>query len=168
MTLGIATNPFLGPGSGLDRGFFVYDSREREHTPYPRAESVVARASELSAVMRWLPTFLYLHFMDAHGPYRPTPPFDREFDGVGYGEDDEERNRRASPPYLANETFERPARERPGYVGLERLEALYDGNLSYIDEQRGRFSARWTSAACSTTPPSSSPPTTARSSWSTA
>ena len=137
LTLGIATNPFLGPGSGLDQGYFVYDSREREYHPYPRAESAVARAEELSVVMRWLPTFLYVHVMDAHGPYRPAPPFDREFDDVPYGDADEVRNRRASPPFLTNETFQMPAAERPGWVGVERLETLYDASLGYVDHHLG-------------------------------
>jgi arylsulfatase A-like enzyme len=139
LTLGVATNPFLGPGSGLDQGFFVYDSREREYNPYPRAESAVARAEELSVALRWLPTFLYVHVMDAHGPYRPGPPFDRAFDDVPYGEADELRNRRASPPFLANETFRKPAGERPAYVGVERLETLYDASLGYVDHHLGRL-----------------------------
>jgi arylsulfatase A-like enzyme len=101
----------------------------------------VARAEDLAVVLRWLPTFLYVHVMDAHGPYRPLPPFDRVFDARPYGKADEERNRRASPPFLENETFAEPPVERAGRIGIERLATLYDGSLRYVDEQLGRLLA---------------------------
>ncbi len=137
LTVAVQSNPFLGPGSGLERGFFLYDPLEHDYVPYPKAARVVARARELAAFLRWLPTFLYVHLMDAHGPYRPVSPDDRRFDGRPYSRRDEVWNLRASPPYLERETFRLPPRERARYVNVERLRTLYDGELRTIDRELG-------------------------------
>jgi arylsulfatase A-like enzyme/Flp pilus assembly protein TadD len=75
---------------GLGAGFDVYDDR------YPSS----IRAGELSvperpahevvaAATRWIdgrrgPFFAWVHLYDPHAPYRPPPPFDREYEGDPY------------------------------------------------------------------------------------
>jgi arylsulfatase A-like enzyme/Flp pilus assembly protein TadD len=75
---------------GLDTGFDVYDDRFGE-TRGPlqfsfaerRAEDVIAPAREWIAAQRgrW---FAWVHVFDPHAPYRPPPPFDRDYAGRPY------------------------------------------------------------------------------------
>ncbi len=144
LTLGITTNPYLSVGSGMERGFFAYDAMGRYFAPYPKAEHVFARAEEWLAYFRWFPTFLYIHLMDAHGPYRPSPPFDSLFDGVPYSKQDNTWIRRVATPFLENDTFKLPAVKRPGYANIARVKNLYDGELRYADHHLSRFLDRMT------------------------
>ena len=68
-TLGINTNPWLYPHFGFHAGFDVY-----ENSFFGDGDSVSARGVELAAAAR-RPFFLYLHYMDAHAPYRPSARF---------------------------------------------------------------------------------------------
>jgi choline-sulfatase len=85
----------LGQGSGLDRGFDVYD----DHLSLERRGDKTAVAA-----LEWLkslragqpvtyPFFLWLHLYDPHDPYSPPPPFreafaDRPYDGEIAFDDD--------------------------------------------------------------------------------
>ncbi|MCP4655094.1 MAG: sulfatase-like hydrolase/transferase [bacterium] len=81
---------------------------------------------------------------DAHGPYRPSPPFDRLFDGVPYSQQDNVWNRRVTTPFLKNDTFKLLADERPRHAAVARLKTLYDGELRYADHHLSRFLDRMT------------------------
>jgi arylsulfatase A-like enzyme/tetratricopeptide (TPR) repeat protein len=70
---------------GLTPGFDVYDDRLGEtHGPVEfamperRADAVVAAARAWIAAQptRW---FAWVHLFDAHAPYQPPPPFDRQY-----------------------------------------------------------------------------------------
>jgi len=67
---------------GLNQGFQTYDGRfDKEGSTRDRktAEKVTGQG------LAWLdthdkqPFFLFLHYYDAHAPYRPPPPFDKTF-----------------------------------------------------------------------------------------
>jgi arylsulfatase A-like enzyme len=82
------------------------------------------------------PYFAYVHYIDLHDPYRPRPPYDALFgdtggvyDGVDFA---------AWGAYLDDLRAGR-RRLTPGQV--ERLGALYDGQLRHVDEQIGRLLA---------------------------
>ncbi|MDJ0788829.1 MAG: sulfatase [Myxococcota bacterium] len=67
-TAGIVANPWLGPDYGFAQGFDAYDHRfAGNDTPGERiTEAALAWLAERDATR---PFFLYLHYMDAHGPY---------------------------------------------------------------------------------------------------
>jgi arylsulfatase A-like enzyme len=62
-TVALYANPWLKPGSGLDRGFDQYTFVRRPgHRISEQAVQLLAGADR--------PLFLYLHYLDPHGPYR--------------------------------------------------------------------------------------------------
>ncbi|HSF15878.1 MAG TPA: sulfatase [Vicinamibacteria bacterium] len=73
-TAAFVSNPFISPRYGFSQGFDVFERR-------------VKTTAILMAARRWLderkdtdaPFFLYLHFMDVHGPYDPSR---RDFETV--------------------------------------------------------------------------------------
>jgi arylsulfatase A-like enzyme len=76
-TYAITQNPNLTPALGFDRGFTSFDPVEG------RAAGVITRRL---GVMRprirgHRPYFLYLHYMDVHGPYKQSGPFVDPNDG---------------------------------------------------------------------------------------
>ena len=115
----VVVNPHVGARDmHFDQGFDHFEV----HPPARRAEQVVDAALAFLDARRGQPTFLYVHTMDAHEPYRPPPPFDRRF-----------------PPFPA------PGREATGprhYVepaDLDRIIGQYDGAVAYGDQEFGRF-----------------------------
>ena len=108
---------------GLDQGFDFYD--DEFESGYRRADEVFAAAT------RWMgarsperPYFLWLHFMDAHGPYMPPP---RAI--VELGETLPQDPRRLEEARRAAILENRP----PSEEELRQLELLYDGEIRYVD-----------------------------------
>jgi len=70
-TFAITENPNLVPEMGFAQGF-------RHFSAFPKsldAETILKRLDELRPELQAKgPYFLYLHFMDVHGPYRPRAP----------------------------------------------------------------------------------------------
>ncbi len=151
---------------GLAQGFQTYDDQT------PRAELnrpafLYRRALETEkAASAWLeahgrrPFFLWVHFMDVHGPYCPPAPHDRRFNSD---------SRPLTPfdrlhlPLVPDPRFS--DREPPGYLpGIPSYQALgldggpggregyassfrfyldrYDGAVSYVDLACGRIISR--------------------------
>jgi arylsulfatase A-like enzyme len=115
----VVTNPHVGARDiHFDQGFDQFEA----HPPDLRAAEVVDAALAFVDARRGQPTFLYVHTMDTHEPYRPPPPFDRRF-----------------PPLPA------PGRQATGprdYVepaDLDRIVGQYDGAVAYGDREFGRF-----------------------------
>lgn len=79
-TFAITENPNLVPEMGFDQGF-------RHFSAFPRsldADTILRRLDEVRPELQAKgPYFLYLHFMDVHGPYRARPPL---FDDTLVGE----------------------------------------------------------------------------------
>jgi arylsulfatase A-like enzyme len=62
-TAAFVTNPWLAPGYGFEQGFEVYELLDN-------TKGIMQRARNwLSSMPSKSPFFLYLHFMDVHGPY---------------------------------------------------------------------------------------------------
>ena len=95
---GWATGAFIGSFAldsrfGLNAGFDAYDEHYGKSNmnagfemPERRADAVVAAATNWIAQQKgkW---FAWVHLFDPHAPYRPPPPFDREYaDHRYYGE----------------------------------------------------------------------------------
>ena len=81
----VSTVVLSGLNCGLSQGFQVYDDRterselNRPAFLYRRGQETERAASEWLKVNGREPFFLWLHFMDVHGPYCPPPPHDRRF-----------------------------------------------------------------------------------------
>ena len=88
--LGYATAAFVSTivlrrSVGLDKGFEQYDDECKE-PEVNRPHSLWRRGKDTAhAALRWLhqnkadDCFLWVHLMDAHGPYSPPSPFDKLF-----------------------------------------------------------------------------------------
>ena len=111
---------------GLSRGFEQYDDQfVLDPTDMRRpAADVTARA------VRWLeqqdgPSFLFVHYFDAHFPYTPPEPWDTRYDpdyaGALDGSDATLR------PY-------RDGEKTPSARDVAHIEALYAGEVSALDE----------------------------------
>ena len=145
-TAGFHSNPYLSRAYGFDRGFDTFDDglplarnrvvtflhRVKNHLstqPYVRAEDLVERGldwlDETDADRR----FLWLHFMDPHGPYQPPERHQRRFLEEPVG------SRRAKR--LWRRSVDDPDSLTEG--GLRTLEALYDAEIRYTDEVIGEF-----------------------------
>jgi len=126
---------FCSPESGLSRGFERYDYARSDRS---NVGSRDARATT-DAALTWLdgvgnePFFLVVHYFDAHLTYDPPPPFDTMFEpddadriGVGFGNSDQVRE-------IADGSLPLTERQR------QSLEARYDGEIRFLDEQFGRL-----------------------------
>ncbi len=119
-TAAFVTNEFLDSKLGFAQGYDTYRIL-RGRAP---ARKVNGEAID------WLdnrppgPFFLYLHYMDAHTPYKPPAPFDTMFE--------------PAPPSLLPPEFKLPSHYRRTYCrDLSVYEALYDGDIRSCDEQVG-------------------------------
>jgi len=130
------TNPFLAPGSGIERGFDDYHYRH-----YPEAEGQAdAVVDELLA---WLdtapdaPFFVYLHLNDPHHPHFPRaehyPPLRPILGDLPPGFD---------PSGWKGLTSVDP-RSGPEQARLCRMKlAFYDAAVAFTDHQLGRLFQR--------------------------
>ncbi len=160
-TMGLAANAgFLAPIWGLTQGFQAYDTHYLVHLDSPgtgylryfarallnpfiatQDMDLVTRRSEevnrdafalLDAVQKkGASFFLFLNYMDAHFPYVPPPPFDRQFPGkdpalvASFFNDLE--------PLIDHKLRALTVKERQALV------SQYDGGIAYEDQQVGRL-----------------------------
>ena len=90
-TAAFVSSYVLRAGSGLARGFDVYDERfDGLGTDHLTLTSLERRGPEVArAAVAWLahaprPYFLWVHFYDPHAPYDPPPAFGDRFPGRPY------------------------------------------------------------------------------------
>lgn len=145
-TAGFHSNPYLSRAYGFDRGFDAFDDslplaenrlmtfvhRVVNHfrlQPYTRGEDLTRRG------LTWIDNttadtrFLWLHYMDPHGPYQPPDRFQRLFRDEMVG------RRRAKR--LWRRTVDEP--ESITDDERETLVDLYDAEIRYVDEAVGTF-----------------------------
>ena len=115
----VVANPLvLAKNMHFDQGFSYFAAPAAPG----RAGQVVDAALAFLDARKGLPTFLYVHTMDAHTPYQPPPPFDRKF------------GPRPQPGRAAAE----PSDYRvPADLG--RIVGQYDGAVAYGDQEFGRL-----------------------------
>jgi len=128
-TAAFVSNLFLRPGQGFEQGFDRYDN--------PQARWDGDSAGPVSAgALDWLrgrgggrPFFLWVHYLDPHWTYRPTPPFDRVFDPGFAGPftlyEDLEAGRLTKGQVIFDNRL--PPRQ------VEHVAALYDGEIAQVD-----------------------------------
>ena len=127
-TAGFSGNAVVSKTFGLDRGFqdFFQVWEQNDYTGH--GDSVLA------GFRNWLKTvseerfFAYVHFREPHFPYNPPEPFNEKFGptdlfprGLAEWAQVEELNNQAAMG------------ARPSEEVLEQIQALYDGNLAYVD-----------------------------------
>jgi arylsulfatase A-like enzyme len=162
-TCGISANPIVNRYYGLDQGFEYYSARkdviyafgfvrflwhlnrvERVNflpwadTIVPHAPPPYRRAEDINReVIGWLeehgdtPFFLFVNYLDAHKPYLPKPPYHLRWPGLN-----KEWIRYDTLPVAATrDIYSRKRSITPSE--RNHLVALYDGELSYLDDQLG-------------------------------
>jgi arylsulfatase A-like enzyme len=138
-TLAVSSNFVLGPGSGFDQGFDVFDNRLDQMelvrpVPERTADRTTDAAMNLIDGNRKNRFFLWVHYQDPHGPYTPPAPFDSRF-----------RDAAAAPETLA---FNKDLSGKGGIPHYQRIgnnadawfyRARYDGEIGFLDTHLGRL-----------------------------
>jgi len=136
-TVGVVGASALSAGTGIDRGFEVWD----ESFPVERAnrhEAVAADVTDraLGAVSSRdpkKPLFLFVHYFDAHGPYDAPAPYTRIFGDPGYSGSVD-----GSPEGMR--TLSEAMRSGAAAAAdLAEVVARYRGEVAYVDSQIGRL-----------------------------
>jgi arylsulfatase A-like enzyme len=133
LTAAWVQNSHLQEVMGFGQGFVDYHDNqgdiERIHRGFRRF---------LDGPGRRYPFFAYLHYIDLHDPYLPEPPYDTMFtDGTAAAGDAYEGIDLSEwGKYLQ---AVRAGDEVPSAAELERLRALYDGQLRHVDDQVGEM-----------------------------
>ncbi|HSF39824.1 MAG TPA: sulfatase [Thermoanaerobaculia bacterium] len=129
------TKSRFNPSGGFGRGFSIFD----EACVWKPAHCVNQRASEVLAQKDERPFFLYLHYMDPHGPYR-APEKHRKFSG-GKVATDKPFILQGDPNPIGDWLYK--AKPDPGVTPaeLQHLIDLYDDEIAYFDLRFGEFLA---------------------------
>jgi arylsulfatase len=146
----VVSNFNVGRALGFDQGFdhFVESWQakyEEEQGPgvFVNEPGKVKNYTNATLVtdqgLRWLksrdagkPFFLWLHYMDPHGPYLPPPEYKRLFEG-------QHRNVRV-PSHLLPKYQEQMRLDEVTY-DLGHYNAQYDREIRYLDDELGRLFA---------------------------
>lgn len=136
-TAGFSGNAVVSPAFGLERGYDEFYDVRRLEGYTGRGDSVRRR------FCRWLDEnkgrrfFAYVHFREPHFPWNPPSPFDTAFgpdapfpEGIADWQVVEAYNRAAGRG------------EDVAVDLIERIRALYDGNMAYVDAQVGQILER--------------------------
>ena len=148
-TVGISGNPGINTRAGFERGFeFWAEALEEERLAIhgmrslPAAQDITDMAIDALDQVGDVPLFLYLHYMDPHGPYALPEGAEDRFAAPGYdgfvvpdlatirtrvGE----RNSAISSYFWG--------KVRPLEEDKERLRELYDAKVLYADHHIGRL-----------------------------
>jgi arylsulfatase A-like enzyme len=151
-----ANSAYLTPYFGVNRGFEVFEVPDALNALVPQKKYCLrygvrkvldlfidtaefdlefVRSEEINrAAFRWLdrtrsasrPFFLFLNYMDAHGPYIPPAPFKSHFAG---------HDRSLDRAQQLEAMVQNPNIERGR--GLAHFLSQYDGGIAYIDSQIG-------------------------------
>jgi arylsulfatase A-like enzyme len=128
--LGPAARPAIAVARSLQRARSVVKRRR------PQRDSGASATN--ARIARWLsearkdqrPFFLFANYMECHEPYNPPRPFDRKFMPARY-----------TPWHVArvgnNKDVQSLASDEQRRERLEIIQALYDGELNYLDSQLG-------------------------------
>jgi arylsulfatase A-like enzyme len=117
----------FNPRGGFDRGFDVF----HEDCVWKSADCVnAAAAAHLKEGKQ--PLFLYLHYIDPHGPYQPPAAWRYRF---ATGAPDKEWVRKGNPNPIGDWLYK--GKPNPGLTpaDLQHLKDLYDEEISYFDSQ---------------------------------
>ncbi|MFZ5476814.1 MAG: sulfatase, partial [Myxococcota bacterium] len=125
LTAGFAEQPQLDAAFGFDRGFGHYRFRSG------LAKKLNARFLTWNAVFRTVPRFVFLHYVDVHGPYTPKKAFRPKRLPQSELKTSTSRNWRAVIEGV------REGRIQLTEADTARLAALYDGEVRQLDANLG-------------------------------
>jgi len=146
-TAGFHSNPYLSRAYNFDRGFDTFSdslnlggnrfttfvNRIVNHfskEPYTRASKINDKGlSWLSKTDTEDQQFLWLHYMDAHGPYQPPDKHQKKFSNSLIGKRDAKK--------IWRKTVDSP--EMVSQTECQQLINLYDAEISYLDEKINQF-----------------------------
>ena len=117
----------FNPTAGFGRGFEVF----HEDCVW-KSGACVNRAAEEHLKKGDKPLFLYLHYIDPHGPYQPPKRFQNRF---AKGQPDKKWVRVGDPNPIGNWLYK--GEEHPGFTeaDLRYLSDLYDEEIAFFDTQ---------------------------------
>ena len=139
-TKAITGGYFVDSRFGFDQGFDDYEGDSVAHLAIDekrRYGQGVRLSYQLPRAIRWLdrnrhrPSFLFLHFWDAHAPYMPHEGYIEQY-SPDY----------AGPIPMVTHELGRQFKEHPNQAApadVDRTRALYDNEIRYMDEFLGRF-----------------------------
>jgi choline-sulfatase len=139
---GFTTATFLANGYvsdkfGFNQGWDFYTNYIRENKS-TKAENVYADAGNWIEKHKDQRFFVYIQTIDPHVPYDPPAEWLKKYDPESYAG--------VISPRKTAELLEQAKRNPPAVTfnqrDREHLEALHDGEVSYHDEQFGKFVAR--------------------------
>jgi|GEM_PF-1878879 len=135
-TAAFISSSVLDPAFGLNQGFGLYDmgSIGKGETPVTnerRAEETISSAIDYLNKKEKRPFFIWIHLYDPHTPYEAPPPYTTMYDPDYTGP---LRGSVAEITFL-NATRGAHLSERD----LQHLQALYHGEVTYMDHQIGRL-----------------------------
>lgn len=145
-TAGFHSNPYLSRAYGFDEGFDTFEDglplatnrivtffhRVRNHfsdEPYTRAEQLNKRALDWLSNHKNRSTFVWLHYMDPHGPYQPPAAYQRLF------RDEVVKTRRAKKLWRRSVDNPKSLSDRE----VATLIDLYDAEIKYTDAMIGEL-----------------------------
>src|SRR3954471_22994643 len=117
----------FNPKGGFDRGFDVF----QEDCVWQHADCVNRQATP-HLRQGEKPLFLYLHYIDPHGPYRPPDTWQHRF---AKGSPEKEWVRKGDPNPIGDWLYK--GEPNPGLTpgDLQYLRDLYDEEVAYFDSQ---------------------------------
>jgi arylsulfatase A-like enzyme len=144
----IGGSPLWGRDTGLDRGFDIYDDAMSPSEEFTRTPLITGKTAEklgflrydgrplertadevTDAVLKTLerglgrPYFMWVHYYDAHDEYLPPAEF------APAGLEDKRSQRDINEDWSAN--------ENPRPEDTEKIIALYDGEIEFVDHEIG-------------------------------
>jgi len=151
-TGGFVDTYWLSPLYGLRQGFDVYDGHAALadfSDPHQGIELIVEHLVPpwLDGAAPDVPPFLFLHALDAHGPYLPEEPFkDTFFSHLGpertlVPADSVNQTYRSVPHWMALTLSPHEDRPVPERMANEELVARYDETLLKVDTYLGKLFA---------------------------
>ncbi len=124
----------FNPGGGFGRGFDVF----HEGCVWKNAACVNEQAFEqLRAADDGKPFFLYLHYLEPHGPYHPPADFKRRF--ATDPPPEKAFVRKGNPNPIADFLYKKEPDPGATPADLQYLKDLYDDEIAYFDTQLARL-----------------------------
>jgi arylsulfatase A-like enzyme len=130
-TLAASQNPHVRANTGFSQGFDEFHGIPGYKSSI--GEMVQKNMQFLNAAGEQ-PTFIYLHFLDPHGPYDPPPALRKKF--IGEQQTDNLSVKRGRVAGLLKGEF---PKKSIGPADLQYLEALYDAEIHSVDDSIGRI-----------------------------
>ena len=117
----------FNPSGGFDRGFDVF-----EEECVWKSAACVNRVAGPHLKRGDKPLFLYIHYIDPHGPYQPPKEWPRKF---AMGQPEKEWVRAGDPNPIGNWLYK--GEPNPGFTpaDLQHLRDLYDDEIAFFDER---------------------------------